>query len=325
VRPEVLQLAAELSRRGEPFVLATVVNREPPISARVGDMAVVTRDGEFHGWIGGSCTRPTVLAEAARALEDGRPRLIALSPEPEARRRPGLSIFPMTCHSGGSVEIYVQPVLPTPRLLVFGVSPIARAVARLGKAVGYRVQAVDPAADPETFPGVEVVTDPQAPALHVDQAAGPSPVFAVVATQGQWDEEALLTALAGHPQYLGVVASPKRFAEMREILAGRADAAALAAVRNPAGLDLGAQEPEEIALSILAEIVKQRRATVRPGRALPMAAPASALDPVCGMTVTIAGAAHKAEHQGRDYYFCCAGCRERFLAAPDRYLPAVTS
>src|SRR5262245_6333415 len=163
---ELLQLAADLARRGEPFALATVVNREAPISAQVGDAAIVTQAGEFHGWVGGTCTRPTVIAEAARALQDGRPRFIALDPEPGAHERKGLSMFPITCHSGGSVEIYIQPVLPAPRLLVFGISPTAQALARLGKAMGYVVAAVDPHADAAAFPAADALfTDPADPAL----------------------------------------------------------------------------------------------------------------------------------------------------------------
>jgi xanthine dehydrogenase accessory factor len=160
-------------------------------------------------------------------------------------------------------------------------------------------------------------------------------VFAVVATQGQWDEDAIVAALAHEPDYLAVVASAKRFAEMRAVLAGKTSAAALARVKNPAGLDLGAQLPEEIAVSILAEIVKERRAAAAAqslGERGTAAAERSAThsgtpsstddakDPVCGMTVRIQGAAHHAQHQGRDFYFCCAGCRERFLAGPERYL-----
>jgi xanthine dehydrogenase accessory factor len=319
MRQDLLQLAAELSRRGEPFALATVVNRDPPISAQVGDTAVITQGGEFHGWVGGTCTRPTVIAEAARALADGRPRFIALDPEPGARERKGLSMFPMTCHSGGSVEIYIQPVLPAPRLLVFGVSPTAQALARLGKAMGYTVAAVDPHADAAAFPAVDALfTDPADEKLKEPARR----TCAVVATQGQWDEEAVLAAAGLEPVYLAVVASPKRFGEMRTFLASRLPEAVLRAIKNPAGLDLGARGPEEVALSILAEIVKERRAA----RPLPVAAatPASAeaIDPICGMSVAIATARHRAEHAGREYLFCCAGCREKFLAAPERYAAA---
>lgn len=321
MRRELLDLAADLARRGEPFALATVIARKPPISAQVGDMALVTRDG-FHGWVGGSCTRPTVTEEARRALDDGQPRLVCLDPNPEAQRRPGLTVYPMTCHSGGSVEIHIQPVLPVPRVVVYGVSPVARALARLAVAMGYSVWVVDPAADASAFPGAAAVAaDPGA----LPRAETSAPVAAVVATQGQWDEDALAAAVADAPAYLGVVASPKRFGEMRALLAGRVPEAALARVRNPAGLDLGARGPEEIALSILAQIVQERRAaSFRPRPASPPPPSerpaAEALDPVCGMTVRVAGARHRAQHAGRDFYFCAAVCRERFLAEPERYL-----
>jgi xanthine dehydrogenase accessory factor len=318
MRRELLELAADLARRGEAFALATVVGRKPPMSAQVGDVAVVTRDGGFHGWVGGSCTRPTVEDEARKALEDGRPRRIALDPDPRATFGDGVLVFPMTCHSGGSVEIHIQPVLPAPQLLVYGVSPIARALARLAKAMGYTVSAVDPMADASAFPGADAVaTD----AKSVRVVKTTAPVFAVVATQGQWDEDAILAAVAHEPDYLGVVASSKRFGEMRSLLAGRASEAALARIKSPAGLDLGAQLPEEIAVSILAQIVKEHRAAAsRPAATVAPAAPETAVDPVCGMTVRVQGAAHRAQHQGRDFFFCCAGCRERFLAGPERYL-----
>src|SRR5947209_10321289 len=152
MRRELIDLAAKLAGEGQPFALATVVARSPPISAQVGDAAVVTADGAFHGWVGGSCTRPTVIAEAQRAIADGKPRLVGLDPDPASRQRPGLTMFPMTCHSGGSVEIHIQPVLPAPALLIYGVSPTARALVRLGKAMGYAVTLIDPAADAADFP-----------------------------------------------------------------------------------------------------------------------------------------------------------------------------
>lgn len=319
MRKELLDLANDLARRGEPFALATVVARRPPISAHVGDMALVTRDGGFHGWVGGSCTRPTVVAEAQRSLADGRPRLVVLDPEPAQAGRPGAVVFPMTCHSGGSVEIHVQPVLPPPVLLIYGLSPTARALARLAKAMGHSVHAIDPAADASAFPGADTISaDPQALSLGKPAA----PVAAVVATQGEWDEAAIVAALQHGPDYLGVVASPKRYAEMKGALAQKASPDAIARIANPAGLDLGAHTPEEVALSILAEIVKRRRAAAaRPAAVEPEQAPAQeALDPVCGMTVRVDGARHRARHQGSDFYFCCAGCRERFLATPERYL-----
>jgi len=326
---ELLQRAAELARREEPFVLAVVVRRRPASSAQPGDMALVTAGGEFHGWLGGSCTQPTVIREAQRALLDGKPRLLALTPDPTAAEwtRPGVAVFPMTCHSGGSVEIYLEPILPAPRLVVFGASPTARALVKLAKAMGYSVTVVSAAAAAETAatsePGVEALF-PEADEVLADASAlaarSPAPLFAVVATMGEGDEEAIRGALSLSPAYLGVVASAKRFAQMRGLLLGQGvSAEALAGIRSPAGIAIGAQMPEEIALSVLAEIVERRRAAV------PVAsgtAPSEAIDPVCGMTVEIATARHTAEHAGRTYYFCGAGCRERFLAAPARFAVA---
>jgi xanthine dehydrogenase accessory factor len=323
MRAELLQMAADLAQREEPFVLAVVVRRQPASSSQAGDMALITAAGAFHGWLGGSCTQPTVVREAQRALAEGQPRLVALAPDPETERRPGVTVFPMTCNSGGTVEIYLEPVLPTPRLVVFGVSPTARALARLGKAMGYSVVAVDPAAEPELFPDADqVLTDPgRAPRLF---APSHGPRYAVVATLGERDESAIRDALAMAPDYVGVVASRKRFAQMREILLSTGvTAAAIDSIHSPAGLNIKAERPEEIALSILAEIVEQQRAapSVKAEEATTpvTGAPMEAIDPICGMTVTIANARHTAEHGGRTWYFCCGGCRERFLAAPEQY------
>jgi xanthine dehydrogenase accessory factor len=226
----------------------------------------------------------------------------------------------MTCHSGGTVEIYLEPVLPAPRLLLFGVSPLVQALARLGKAMGYRVAVADPAAEAGVVPEAESVHRDLG-ALAASGMAGGGPtsggLFAVVATMGQRDEEAAAAALALSPDYLGVVASRARAAEIGAALAARGiGEEERARIKSPAGLDLGARSPEEIALAILAEIVQARRAAPAEGTA----AVKAALDPVCGMTVPLRDATPRAEHEGRTYYFCCGGCRERFVAEPARYL-----
>jgi len=312
---ELLQMAADLARRDEPFVLAVVVRRRPASSSQTGDMALITAAGAFHGWLGGSCTQPTVVREAQRALADGKPRLVVLTPDPVNTERPGVLVFPMTCASGGSVEIYLDPILPSPRLAVFGASPTARALVKLGKAMGYSVVVADAAADPADFPEADrVLTDPTA----LTPTAGP--LYAVVATLGEGDEEAIRAALALTPVYLGVVASAKRFARIRQTLLDQGvTAAQIDAVRSPAGVKIGAKAPEEIALSVIAEIVERRRAAPAAADRPAETAPREAIDPICGMTVEIATARHMAEHAGRVYYFCCGGCRERFLAAPERY------
>ena len=345
---ELLRMASELAGREEPFVLAVVVRRQPASSAQAGDMALITAAGEFHGWLGGSCTQPTVVREARRALADGRPRLLALSPDPEAERRPGVAVFPMTCHSGGSVEIYLDPILPATRLLIFGASPIARALATLGQAMGYSVSAMMDGVADEPAPAAAAGAAPAAAvaAAAGDPAARGARSYAVVATMGDRDEEAIRAALALRPAYLGVVASARRFAQVREsLLAQGVAAAALDSIRSPAGVAIGAQEPAEIAVSVLAEIVARRHAaaagppisetsasSAASGTAetaessetsetseIGEAASGQAIDPICGMTVETAGARHTAEAGGRTWYFCGDGCRGRFLAAPERF------
>ena len=336
---QLLERAAELARRGESFVLAVVVRREPYSSSQQGDMAIITVDGSYHGWLGGNCTRPQVLREAASALVDGKPRLISLSPEPDGNAlppRPGVVPLPMTCHSGGTVDIFLEPVLAAPRLVVFGVSPVARAVAQLGKVMGHLVDVVDPDAHAAELPHADrVFTDLAAPELR----AGSPIASAVVASMGEHDEDAVAAALAMRPAYLGVVASRKRFAILRQTLIDRGISAhALDAIRSPAGLDLGGRLPEEVALSILAEIVQLKHAARAPielagaqaGHAVPAApaavvplgatGPVQAIDPVCHMTVTVATARHVGTWDGRTWYFCNPRCKDRFLADPQRYL-----
>ena len=322
MRPDVLAEAAELAKRGELFALVTVVRREMPSSAHVGDSAVVTRHGGFHGWVGGGCTHPAVVREALVALAERAPRLIALSPTPDADHRPGVVPVLLTCHSGGSVDIYIEPILPSPRLVVYGVSPVAQSLACLAKVSAYDVTVVDPAADRVGFPNVDAVrTRIGNGASGGDSGAW---VCAVIATMGDGDEDAARAALALDPAYLGVVASQKRFAQLRAALSARGVADAdLVRMKNPAGLDIGAELPEEIALSILGEIVQTRRQN-RAGagearahspavRAMPAG---SARDPVCGMSVVIASASHQSEHAGRAYYFCSAECQRQFERDP---------
>src|SRR5262245_61333991 len=152
MRPELIELASRLAARGEAFALVTVVRREAPSSARVGDTALVTPSGEVHGWVGGGCRRSTLLRESLRAVADGEPRLLSLSPDPTHEQRPGLVALQMTCKSGGTVDLYVEPVLPSPCLIVVGATPPARMLLRIGHAMGYRVDLIDPDADAASFP-----------------------------------------------------------------------------------------------------------------------------------------------------------------------------
>ncbi len=329
--------AAELDGQGRPFVVATVVAVRKPTSARPGASGIVHPDGTIEGWVGGSCAQPVVVREALRALADGQPRLLRLSRDgpAEGRRADGIIELVMTCHSGGTLEIYVEPHLPAPQLWIAGTTPIAGALATLGAAAGWKVTVIDPIAEPDAFPTARVHAS--ADIRGLEPLASP---YVVVASQGIWDEEAVGLALTRDASYVGLVASPTRAAVVRDWLREETTVGddRIAALRAPAGLDLGAETAEEIALSILAELVQVRR-----GRADFVASPGPAtvagglpetislqpvvddivlVDPVCGMTVDGAHARHLAEHDGVVYAFCSIGCRTRFIKEPAVFLAA---
>src|SRR5262249_27216215 len=232
---------------------------------------------------------------------------------------PDVVEYLMTCHSGGTLEIFVEPVVPRPNLCIVGDTPVARTLASLGETLGYRVERIDPSADPNAGPNATMRA-----ALTPDRVASPERTHVVVATMGAADEETLEAALRSQARYVALVASPRRVAVLRDYLAARGVAAEqIARLRAPAGLDIGAQTPEEIALSILAEIV-QLRSSVS-GEPIP-ATPAQtgARDPVCGMTVSPHLTRFTTDYQGTAYFFCCANCRATFEAAPERFV-AVSS
>ncbi len=291
---EVLREAARLAEAGEPFALATVVNVRRPASARRGDRGLVTADGALVGWVGGACSEPIVVREALRAVAEGTPRLVRIGP-PGTHAGPGEEIVcaESHCASEGVVEVLIEPQRPAPLLAVVGDGPAARTLAELARTIGWRVTS--------------------------DAAAGAEAI--VVATMGTGDDEALATALALSADYVALVASARRagvvLSRLREHGVPEEQ---LAHVRSPAGLDLGPCTQEEIAVAVLAELVAWRHA-----RAPAAAAPAEAVDPVCGMTVSVEGATATVEYEGTTYFFCCPHCRAAFLEEPARYAqPAAT-
>ena len=218
-------------------------------------MALISADGVMHGWIGGSCTRSEVIRHALETLDQGEPRLLAFGSSPG--RPDGLVPVPMSCSSGGKVEVHVNPVLPAPVLIVAGRSPVAGALVRLGGAMGYTT--VAEASEDEALAAAadEVVDDLAETAARYAERPRGWRLYGVVATMGQRDERSLAELAAAAPDYLGVIASPTRMEEVRRVLAAHGlGADEVARVRGPAGLDIGAESPEEIAVSILAEIVR---------------------------------------------------------------------
>lgn len=280
---DVDDLWSELRTRGEPFVLATVVAYKSPQSAKPGSRAIIKSDGSISGWVGGGCVQPIVLREAQQAFQSGQPKLISISPdEAHTGDWKGVESYRMTCEGGGSLEIYLEPVLLKPELLIVGDSPVAQTVAQLGELLDFKV-----------------ITDPS----RINEKT-----YVVVATMGNGDEEGLLAVLGSKPKYLGLVASEKKSKALFEYARehGYTDEQ-IGVIKCPAGLSLGAETMPEIALSVIAEIMQLRRTQVGE-----VQGPSEAIDPICGMKVDPATAKYTSEFDGRTIYFCCLRCKETF-------------
>jgi len=318
---EFLKKADELVMLGETFATATVVRYEAPISGKPGDKAIIFADGEGWGWIGGGCARPAVVKEALKALQDGRPRLVHISPT--ATEEAGIVAYNMSCHSGGTLDVYIEPVLPKPHVLILGRSPVGQTLARLAKVINYTVSVAAPEANQETYPEVDRV---QAGLDLKDLKVSPH-TFIVVSTQGESDEEALENALRTDATYVAFVASKVKAAKVLEYLGERGvSAERLKQVKAPAGMDIGASSPEEIAVSILAQIVQLNRSqTIKREKPAIAAEQQQAKDPICGMTVNVGAAKHKSEYDGKAFYFCCASCKQKFDKQPHLFVPAHAS
>ncbi len=247
---ELLGLAARLASAGVGFALITVVRAVRPSSGKAGDKAILTERGEWFGWVGGSCAEPTARRAAQRALEDGQCRLIHLTNDETDVVRSGVEVAAMTCHSGGTLEIYVEPHLPQPLLVVFGRSPIAASLREQGALLGYRVVPVDLSAEGNAAE----------PALAALARLPSGQRFVVVASHGHFEIEALSWALEGRAAYVGLVTSQRRRADVLQRLRERGlSDADLARLHAPAGLPIGARGPAEVGLSVLSEIVAERQ------------------------------------------------------------------
>jgi xanthine dehydrogenase accessory factor len=293
-------IAARLSRRADelraartPFVVATVVRAQRPTSVHTGDAALVLGDGTIEGFVGGTCAEQSVRLHALRALETGEALLLRILPgDGEAPAAEGAVTVQNPCLSGGSLEIFLEPMLASPRVLVVGETPIAGAVARMGAELDL---------DMVVAAGADI--EPAADDLAL-----------VVAAHGRDELSALRRGLEANLPYVGLVASRVRgSAVVAELRAEGLDEERLARLETPAGLDLGARTPEEIALSILARVVAVRRGehtlSVRVVAPPPATEPATAIDPVCGMAVAAVAQTPHVDHEGRRVYFCCDGCR----------------
>jgi xanthine dehydrogenase accessory factor len=317
---QFLEKTSELLGQGASFAVATVVRVMPPTSGKPGDKAIIQADGRLWGWIGGGCAQPVVIKEALKALADGTSRLVRISPSPNPSEE-GTVDYTMTCHSGGALDIYIEPVLPKTHVVILGRSPIARTLAKLASVIGYAVTVV---ADGEMEDVAEVQLL-QSREYSLEHARVSASTLIVVSTQGEGDEEALEQALKSEAAYIGFVASRTKAQKVFDYLktAGIPDEK-LNLVRAPAGLDIHARSPEEIAVSILAQLIQVRSemkklaSVSRPVVSVPIVE-TEAKDPICGMMVNMSGAKHRLEYRGKTFFFCCAGCKQAFEREPARY------
>jgi xanthine dehydrogenase accessory factor len=324
---------ARLGREGQSFAVATVVGRRAPVSSHLGDHALIFANGRLEGFVGGACSHEIVRTQALEVLASGKSRIVSIRPDASSTESSrDRVVVPMTCASEGAVDVYIEPFVRPRLLVVVGATPIAGALARVARTLGYRVirvvdapEQADIESDAGAF-GFTVVALDTLDDLLSEQVTGPDDRAVVVSSQGHYDEEAVAAALKRAVPYVGLVASRTRGEAVKSYLEGQG-VTRLDTLRNPAGLDIGAQTPQEVALSILAEIVQARSHQTREeipftrvAAPIPAAAPAIAVDPVCHMEVNIATARHNADFDGVTYYFCCASCKSRFLKQPHDYL-----
>ena len=315
----VSRRAAELAAEGTAFVTATVVRAQRPTSVKAGDVALVLGDGTIEGFVGGVCAQQSVRVYALKAIETEEALLLRIVPDgpvgedPETGREVPIEEGSVTaqnpCLSGGAIEIFLEPVLPAPRVLVVGDTPIAAAVLSLGAGLGLEVLSVD----------------------EGDHDPSPGDLALVVAAHGRDELHTLRRGLEEGVPYIGLVASPKRGAGvLAELRADGVPDEHLELIDVPAGIDIGARTPAEIALSILASIVAVRRgerAPVPDREGLPaatiapaVAPPELALDPICGMTVAAVTGTLSVQFEGETVYFCCEGCKTKFQAQHEHAL-----
>ena len=297
---DLIEQARQISQRGESYAMVTVVRVTPPTSAYVGAQAIVLADGRLIGSVGGGCAKQVVAQAALEAMRSGAAKLVRISnAEAGGSLQDGVEQHPMRCASGGEIELFIHPHQPSPLLLVLGETPTAQQARAVAGLSGFRV------IDKIDAEG----------AAHID--------IALVATQGEGDEDGLFGALASSARHVLLVASRKKAERLRETMRQRGVSdARLAVIQAPAGPDIGAHSPAHIALSAVAGAVA---CLAKPSAAAPSpalsAAPVKAayVNPVCGVEVEPAQALHTVEFNGEKFYFCCDGCKIEFERDPKKY------
>lgn len=308
---DILAKAQQLRGEHSVFALATVVVARQPTSGTPGAHAIILPDGRVEGWIGGHCARPTVIRQSIEALTAGTPRLVVISPEVKepTSLNEGVVKAPMLCAGQGELQVFIEPFLPKTALVVVGDSTVARALARFAALLNFEVWACDPLADMESFPDAGRLV----PGLDALKPQLTERNFVVIATIGEYDEDAAQIALDSSASYVGLVASNKRLAAVKKELGERGLLEEqLSRLKRPAGLKSFVIKPEEIAFSVMAELIEARHLGLGTLTQVPPPQRAEAIDPICGMTVDIATASYTSVRDGETFYFCCAGCKKTF-------------
>ena len=323
----IFDLVTENKDTSGPYALAVIVSRQAPSSGKPGDKAVINSKGEVKGWIGGGCTKGIVIKESLAAIADQKPRLVIIDQKETRESTPDTKYYKMTCQSGGTVEVFIEPIMQATQLLIIGRSHIAQALCKIAKASEFNVAVALEVPEDEMFPEA----DERIEFLELNKMNDPENTFIVVCTQGENDEQGLIEAINLNPRYLAFVSSRKKANSIYSQLKKRGITIdMLKTIKTPAGLDIQAKTPQEVAISILAEIVQTKR-TVKTNADQESQTDAVAIamqeldeniyiNPVCNIPVQKDTAKHVLEYKGEKVYFCCDGCKVSFEKDPTAYM-----
>ena len=311
-----IKRAHELKKKGRPFAVATVINTVAPTSAKPMSKAIIHQNGDIEGWIGGGCSIHTVITEGLNCIQSGKAIVLRLSPENISKDKVTYKkeVF-LNCESGGTLEFHIEPVLPMTKLIIYGSTPTVYALAKIGSLLNYECYICSPNAEfvKELSDNVQVLKDYK---VFSDQSV------AVVATQGENDLHALKSAIDSKSSFISMIISNKKasslFFQLEKEGYSEED---ISRVKFPAGMDINANTPEEIAVSILAELINDRNSVdLKEQVIVESKEDKKEIDPICKMIVDPKNAADTYEFDDINYYFCCTGCKEKFALEPSSYI-----
>ena len=321
---DLIYQISKYMEQGEEFAVAQVIWREAPSSGKPGDKAIILKDGTMIGWIGGGCVKGIAIKEAHEAIRENKSRLVRINPDEVNSEDSNHKTYRMTCHSGGTMELFVEPITPNPQLIIVGKSNIARALSKLAIAANLRVNVLSNDVHKGLFPGVDNIHD----RVDFSKIKIDKNTFIIVATQGEDDEESIRKALETSCNYVGFISSLRKSVKIKEYLEQtELSANRINELKTPVGMDINAKLPEEIAISILAEIVELFR---DPNRKVDKESDTvinddTYINPVCGVSVSKNDAKHVLEYGAHTVYFCCDGCKVSFDTEPKKYIEVLDS